>query len=143
MTALAANANRAARGTQFQMVSLPVNDGAVIYKGAIVMIDADGYAIAATDTAGLRVAGIAHDKRDNTGGAAGALQVPVEFGREYLFAATSITQAMLGASMMVVDDNTMDDAAGATNDRVLGNLTEFVSTTQGWVYVPGLSTYLL
>ncbi len=47
---------------------------------------------------------------------------------------------MIGTSMVVVDNNTIDDVAGATNDIPVGKLTEFVSTTSGWVYVPGLTT---
>ena len=71
--------------------------------------------------------------------ATGNFWIQVEYDREYLFAATSITQAMVGVNMVTVDDNTVDDIAGATNDIVVGKLTEFVSTTSGWVHVPGLT----
>src|SRR3990172_9400021 len=54
-------------------------------------------------------------------------------------ASDTATQAMVGVNMVTVDDNTVDDIAGATNDIVVGKLTEFVSTTSGWVHVPGLT----
>jgi len=109
-----------------------------IYKGAIVCIDAAGNAVAGADTAGLQVAGIAHETVANAG-AAGAKLIVVEYDAEFLFAATSITLAMVGDLMVIVTDNDVDDAAGATNDISVGRLIEFVSTTSGWVYVPGLT----
>lgn len=138
MAALAAAANRQARGT-CKTIRVPVKATTQIWKGAIVALDANGFAIPATDTAGLQVAGIAAESK--LGGATdGAVYVQVEYDRAYLFTASSITQAMLGDLMVVVDDNTVDDAAGPTNDIAVGRLDEFVSTTSGWVYVPGIST---
>jgi hypothetical protein len=110
-----------------------------IYKGGIVMLDADGFAIPGADTASLNVVGIAAEGRDNSSGSDGDLEVEVECDAEFLFAATSITDAMHGTVMVVVDDNTIDDIAGATNDRPVGILTQRVSNTQGWVYVPGVT----
>jgi len=138
MTALAANANREVRGVG-RTLRVPVATAKHIYKGAIVAIDANGFATPGTDTAGLQVIGIAMEDVNNTG-ADGALFVHVDCEREFLFTASSITQAMLGDLMVIVDDNTVDDAAGATNDIAVGRLTQFVSTTSGWVCVPGLTT---
>lgn len=138
MTALAAAAQRQHRGLA-KTLPVPVAADAVIYKGAIVCIDGDGFAIPGADTAAIQVIGIAAETIDNTGGSDGDKTVEVEYDCIYLFAATSITQAMLGDLMVIVDDNTVDDAAGATNDISVGRLIEFVSTTSGWVYVPGLT----
>lgn len=141
MAALTADKNRRSRGSA-RHLSLPVDGGSVIYKGAIVAIDANGYAIPASDAAGLQVAGIAYEKVDNSAGANGAKRVRVEFDAEFLMDCASITQAMVGDLMEVVDDQTVDDAAGAgtVNNINLGRLTEFVSATSGWVFVPGIST---
>lgn len=133
MTALAAAANRLSR--EDDIIGYPVLTATTIYKGAIVALDDNGYAIPATDTANLRVVGVAEDTVVNSG-ASGAKFVRVLSGRAFLFAATSITQAMLGDPMFVVDDNTVDDAAGATNEVPVGRLVEYVSATQGWVYIP-------
>lgn len=138
MTALAADAQREKRGIG-RVMTFPVDGESIIYKGALVSINAAGYAIPSTDTASLPVVGVAVEKRDATGLADGALKVNVDCDCEFKFAASSITQAMVGTNMCVVDDNTVDDAAGPTNDIVVGKLTEFLTTTSGWVYVPGLT----
>lgn len=137
MTALAATGSRQSRGVM-SIRQFPVNALSVIYKGGFVTLDTDGYARPGTDTASYLCAGVALE--DKTGGAAdGDVWVTVGFGCDFLFTASSITQAMLNTSpaMYLVDDNTVDDAAGATNDVFVGLLVQFESTTSGWVYVPG------
>lgn len=110
-----------------------------IVKGEIVMANAAGFATNGVDTASLIVLGVAIETVDNSGGAAGDLKIRVDADCEFKFAATSITQAMLGTTMYCVDNNTVDDAAGPSNDVAVGKLTEFISTTLGWVYVPGIT----
>jgi hypothetical protein len=110
----------------------PVLAAAVIYKGALVCVDANGYAIPATDTAAIYCVGVAEEAV--TGGtSSGDKWVKVGAGRAYLFAATSITQAMVGEPMYVVDDNTVDDTS--TNLCLVGVLVKYVTTTSGWVLV--------
>lgn len=138
MAALTTNRNRLARST-CRLLAYPVAASTTIYKGALVALDANGFAVNAADTAGLQVVGVAAEKVDNAGGANGDKKIVIEAEREYLFAASSITQAMVGDVMYVVDNDTVDDAAGPTNDVAVGRLTEFISTTQGWVYIPGLT----
>jgi len=137
MTALAANFQREKRGIG-RVFAVPVAATTRIYKGGLVGIDGDGFAIPASDTASQKVIGVAIEEVNNTG-ADGALNVRVDADCEFRFVATSITQAMLGTMMYVVDDNTVDDAAGPTNDAPVGPMTQFISTTACWVYVPGLT----
>lgn len=141
MTALSANYARRSRGVGYTAL-FPLNAGSVVYKGGLVVLDADGYARPGTDTAGYVCAGVAVESK--TGGAAdGDVSVKVEFGKEFLFTASSITQAMLNTAraVYVVDDNTIDDSAGVSNYVFAGILTQYVSTTSGYVFVPGLSSY--
>ncbi len=136
MTALAADANRQQRG-ESRLFRVPVAATEQIYKGAIVGINATGFAIAAVSGADSFVAGIA---RENVlGGAAdGDEWVTVEYNAQWLFTATAVTQAMLGDTLMlVVDDNTVDDVSAAS--ATVGRITEFISATSVWVYVPGLA----
>jgi hypothetical protein len=143
MAALTRDKNRKALGADYQITPpIPVAAAAVIYKGALVALNANGFAAPAGDTASFLVAGIAREKVDNSAGANGDKSVVCEYGRHYLFTAVSIAQAMLGDPMYVVDDDTIDDAAGTTNDVFVGRLTKFESASAGYVYVPGLSTYL-
>src|SRR3970282_741467 len=121
MTVLAAAANRQAKGApearRFLMAA-----SQTIYKGAIVHMNSSGLAIPASDTAAQVVVGIAAETMISA--AHGNFWVQVEYDREYLFAATSITQAMVGVNMVTVDDNTVDDIPGATKQTVVGKLTE-------------------
>lgn len=141
MTALTTAFPRTSRGNVLTRY-FPVNALSVIYQGGLVCIDTDGYARPAADTAGFVCVGVAHESK--TGGAAdGDVWVAVDYNADFLFTASSITQAMLSTSpaMYVVDDATVDDAAGATNDVFVGNLVQYVSTTSGWVFIPGVVNY--
>lgn len=135
MAALTADANRQQRGLT-RLFRVPVAATEQIYKGAIVGIDASGFAIAAVSGGDSFVAGIA---RENVlGGAAdGDEWVTVEAGAEWQFAASSITQAMVGDAMLIIDDNTVDETSAASD--TVGRITEFLTTTSAWVYVPGLA----
>lgn len=113
--------------------SYPVKTNVKIYSGGLVGVDSAGFAVAGANAAAVKIVGVAKNTVDNTGGADGALRVNVEEGL-FFFAATSITQAMVGQMMYVVDDQTFDDALG-TNGNKAGRLMEFVSTTSGWIFV--------
>jgi hypothetical protein len=112
----------------------PVKASTIIYAGSLVAIDSNGWAVPAADAAGHDVIGIAHARADNSTGANGAIKVTVEAPIRVLLKATSITQAMVGQAMYVVDDETFDDQPG-TNAIFAGILSEYVSTTSGWLYV--------
>ena len=113
----------------------PVNALSQIYKGSIVCVDDTGNLVPAADTADFQVVGVA-DENVLGGAADGDTSCRVISGRKFRFPATSITQAMVGDPMFVVDDQTFDDSAGATNDVPIGRLQEFISTTEGWVFIP-------
>lgn len=139
MTALTGAYPRQRRGQGYALTVL-LNASSVGYNGGLCVIDTDGYGRPGVDTASFLTAGVFEESK--TGGATdGLVSAQVRFGCEFKFAATSITQAMVGQAMYLVDDNTVDDAAGATNDVFVGILTEFISTTEGWVFVPGLVQY--
>ena len=106
-----------------------------IYKGSLVAINAAGYAAPAADTVNFRVVGVADEQVDNSAGAAGDKKIRVLHGRAFRFVASSITQAMVGQTMYVVDDQTVDDGIG-TNAIQAGVLVEFVSATEGWIVIP-------
>lgn len=111
----------------------PVLAATKIYKGTLVAIDNAGYGKPAADAANLRVVGVADHQADNSAGANGALNIIVREG-VYRMAASSITQAMVGKMMYVVDDQTFDDAIG-TNGIKAGRLVEYISATEGWIAV--------
>jgi len=135
MTAITAAVNRQRKGIpktrRFLMTA-----SITIPKGGIVAVDATtGLAKNAAAGAVDPVVGVAAETI--TSAATGSYYVQVEFDASWLFAASSITQAMLGAPMLVVDNNTVDETSATS--AVVGQLEEFVSTTLGWVFVPGLT----
>jgi len=128
-----ATALTADRITEKQVLGVkayPVAASTKIYAGALVALNSSGYAVPAADTAGYKVVGIASAQADNASGANGAINVLAEAPVIARLNATSITQAMVGKAMYVVDDNTVDDTFG-TNGIFAGILIEYISTTSG------------
>ena len=121
----------------------PVKASTKIYAGSMVGIDSAGYAVPGSDTAALKIVGVANKQADNSSGANGDINVAVEAPIVAKFNATAITQAMVGQVMYVVDDNTFDDSLG-TNGVKAGVLVEFVSATEGWIKIgeAGVGTVL-
>lgn len=135
MTAITTAVNRQMKGIP-EMKGYVCTTSATIPKGAIVSVDAaTGLAINAVAGAVNPVVGVAAETV--TTAAAGA-KIKVWYGCDFLFAASSITQAMVGEPMLVVDNNTVDETSATS--AVVGTLREFVSTTSGWVFVPGDTT---
>ena len=116
-------------------VAVPVAAAAEIFAGSIVALDADGYAVPASDTAGLTVFGVAREHVDNSDGSDGDLDVIVTRGKDWLMKGSGLTQALVGQTVYVSDDETVTTAATATNDIPAGTLTQFDSATSGWVRI--------
>jgi hypothetical protein len=114
-------------------IEYPVAAGAVIYLGAMVCVNASGYAVPAADTSGFKFVGWAVAKVDNTGGADGAKKVIVRRASLFRVKGSNLAQAQVGASMYVVDDETVGAAAEATNNVLVGSLAIYESATTGWV----------
>ncbi len=102
--------------------TLPVLAATKIYAGAIVAVDADGYAVNATDTANLVVRGIADETVDNTEGADGALTIRVRRGAAFLL--ESDDSPTPGETCYVRDNAGVQSAASATNDIAVGPALE-------------------
>lgn len=131
MTAAAIDRNTDRKDGGFK--AYPVLAATKIFKGTLVVIDAAGFAKPAVNAANNKVVGVADAQADNSAGASAAINVIVREG-VYRFAATAITQAMVGKIMHVVDDQTFDDAIGTAGIKA-GRLVEFVSVTEGWIHV--------
>ena len=110
-----------------------VKASTTVNKGGMVMIDSTGNAVPAADAASGRVVGVAMETIVQT--ASSTYRVRVSSDRLFLLVASSITLAMTGQIMYVVDDQTFDDAIG-TNAIKAGQLAEYISATSGWLYIP-------
>ncbi len=131
MTALAADriTEKKDRGLKWYPVA-----AVKVYAGSLVAINSSGFLIPAANAAGNKVVGVCRATVDNAAGAAGDLKAQVEAPVLARFPATSITQAMVGQVMYVVDDQTFDDVLGTAGIKA-GRLVEFISTTEGWLQV--------
>ena len=114
MTALTQDRNTLRRdGVQTEP---PVAAGARIYGGALVAINAAGFAVPGSTATGLTGAGVAEQGADNTGGSAGAIRVrlnrlPHCFGNSD--SADAITLADVGSDCYIVDDQTVAKTNGS------------------------------
>lgn len=109
-------------------VSYPVKADAVIYSGGIVVIDT-GYAKPGASATGLVAVGIAQKTVDNTGGADGAVTVPVRAGIFVLENATSTdacAQAQAGTDIYILDDQTVTKTS--TSRSKVGKMVGMVAT---------------
>jgi hypothetical protein len=106
-----------------------------IYKGAVIARNAAGNVVPASDTAALKVIGIAEEKVVNAG-AAGAAVVKYITGvtAELLNAGGAIVQASKHTFCYVSDDNSVTTAAVAVNDIPVGTVSSF-TTTKVMVYI--------
>ena len=135
MTVLVADTNLQSRGGPG--LGLQYSCGVdILYKGAIVSVNAAGFLVAGSDTTAERCVGIADENIDNSGGSAGDLVCRVLSGRAFLLPATSLLQTDVGTLAMIVDDGEVEVAAATTNDIPVGFIVEFVSATSVWVFIP-------
>jgi len=102
---------------------LPVAADALIYAGALVCVNADGFAIPGKTGTGLAYAGRAEERIDNTDGANGDCKVMVRIGDAFLWENSS-TDAVTATSLMrdcyVEDDCTVAGTAGESAKSVAG-----------------------
>lgn len=117
--------------------SLPVNGGSKIYPGALVAIDASGYALPFAVATTLKSAGRAEELADNTAGAHGDINVRVRAGI-FRFAnsaaADLITRADIGSDCYGVDDQTVAKTSG-TNTRSIAGKVFDVDDQGVWVKI--------
>src|SRR3990170_3034525 len=122
--AITAAVNRQSRGSKKQTARFLMTASTTIPKGALVSLPlATGLAINAVAGAADAVVGVAAETVTSPAGAE-ATWIEVEFDCEFLFTASSITQAMLGDLMLVVDNDVVDETSAAS--AVVGILTQFV-----------------
>lgn len=143
MAALTKERATKTRGAPLRKVAIKVAAGAVIFAGGLVAVNANGFAVPASDTAGLvsllKSGGIAVHSKDNTGGADGDLTIEVYRGVAALLEISgAVVTAEVGTDLTVVDDQTVGLAAATTNDIVAGTLDEIDPVTaKAWVWIPG------
>ena len=119
MTALTQDRNTLRRDGK--QIEPPVAANTRIFGGALVAINAAGLAVPGSTALGLKCAGVAEQRADNTGGAAGAIRVRLN-RQPHAFtnstAADAITLADVGSDCYLVDDQTVAKTdGGGTRSR--------------------------
>lgn len=104
-----------------------------IFGGSLVCLDAAGLARPGADAAGLKIRGVAQEQVDNTAGANGEKLITSCKG-VYQFEATGLTIADIGATMFILDDQTVTKAA-TTNNIVAGTLQAIEGSTKAFVKI--------
>ena len=123
-------------GTPGILASYGVAASQTIYGGALVGLNAAGYAIPATDTASITVVGVA-EATVKSSATAGEDKVRIRRGAVQLFAnasgANALTIADIGSVCYVADDQTVQDN-GAANDVKVGVMLQ-LDDAGVWVHV--------
>lgn len=121
MTALARERLTEMFGDAQRTLTLDVNGGDVIYKGALVCLDANGDAIPGDTLANGAVyaAGIAQSTVDNSAGSDGDKPIQVTAGIGKFINADSIGDADVGKPFFVVDDQTVAKSS-SSGTRIAG-----------------------
>lgn len=127
--ALIANASIWSKG-EGDIVAFAVKAAAHIWRNAIVGIEvASGYARPATAgaTPDVRI-GVSREEADNSAGTDGDKNVEVYTKGEFLLTGSGFAQTDVGAVVYASDDGTITKTA--TNNVILGRITNFVSSTE-------------
>ena len=102
------NTKRLATG---ELASYPVAASTTIYAGSLVCINTSGYAVAAANTAGYKLVGVAREQADNSAGSNGDINVEVSRAGAFEFASTGLTIAKVGDPVYISDDQTVSTSA--------------------------------
>lgn len=116
-------ADRNTLSTAGELITVPVAAGAKIYAGALVAASATGYAQPGGVATTLTYLGRAEQYADNTGGAAGAITVQVRRKRAFYWQNSGtdpVTQASLGKTAYIVDDQTVSATNGGNTQSAAG-----------------------
>ena len=113
------------RNTPYQdgeILSVPVASGKKIFAGSLVAASATGFATPGATATSLTALGRAEETTDNSGGGDGAASVLVRRGKAFKFAndVDAVTQAELGKSVYIVDDQTVAKTNGTGTRSVAG-----------------------
>lgn len=120
---------REAKRKDGEVISYPMA-AVKVPKGALVNINAAGFATNATDAAGETFAGVAYETVDNSAGSAGDLEIRVQSTGTFVLVdgGGNGAQTDVGVEFHIVDNQTVTDAA-TTNSLAAGVAVESISAT--------------
>lgn len=134
---MALSADRNTKSRPGDTFSYPVLTGVTIYAGALVVLDANGYAKPAVAATGLTAVGRAEERVTNTG-ASGSVWVLARCGVyhfENSIGADEITQAEVGDNCYIVNDETLAKTDATGTRSVAGRVVAVANPPTDGVWV--------
>lgn len=125
------------KGTAWREGNFVTDDVAAsqrIFQGAVVVLNATGFAEPASTATGLIARGIAQGQVDNSQGADGDEAITCRRGVSLLVNDGSVTRADIGADAYLVDDQTVANTDGTGTRSVAGEIID-VDTDGVWVQI--------
>jgi len=104
----------------------------IIFRGALLMMNAAGFIAPAAAAAGGRFVGLSEAKLDNSGGSAGDLNAKYVAGGLALLTGTGFAQTDVGVKVYASDDQTITKTFAADLPYV-GIIEQFQSSTKVFV----------
>lgn len=134
MMMVALSADRVGTWQDGEIVRHPVAAATTIYLDSIVCLNADGYAVPASDTAGLTFAGMAVEQSDNSDGVSGAIGVRVRKRgiHELNIDGPALVPSDVFSPVYVVDDDSVSLSTG-TNSIKVGIIAKWCGTEPAFI----------
>ena len=117
-----------------KLVAMPVVASDIIYRGALLKINAAGFLAPCAAEAGAVFAGVSYEKCDNSSGSAGDVECRSITEGLFLLEGSGFAQSDVGSSVYASDDQTISTTQGA-NEQEVGKILYFVSATQVYVKI--------
>lgn len=117
--------SRATQQKDRDSFAFPVAAGAKVYGGALVALNANGFAVGGLTAIGLRYQGRSEEFVDNTGGVDGGKFVVVRRNKAFKWknsGADPVSQADVGNLVYIVDDETVAKTNGGNTRSAAGKL---------------------
>lgn len=133
---MALTADRNTPHQDAEVIAVPVAANAKIFAGGIVAANAAGYATKGATATTLTYLGRAEEAVDNTGGADGAKTIRVRRGKAFKWknsAGDAVTQAELGKTCYIVDDDTVSKTNAGGNTQSAAGKVVGVEADGVWV----------
>ncbi|MBX3447518.1 MAG: hypothetical protein KF765_12260 [Parvibaculaceae bacterium] len=133
---MALSADRNTPYRKGDIVSDPVKASTKIYAGALVCLDASGWAQPGATATTLKARGRAEEQVDNSDGANGAVRVQVRRG---CFAfknsgSDAIARSHIGGTAYIVDDETVAATSGTNTRSAAGKIID-IDAEGVWVEI--------
>jgi len=119
-----------------ELISVPVAANTKIFAGGIVAANATGYGTKGATATTLTYLGRSEEFVDNTGGADGDKTILVRRGKAFKWknsAGDAVTQAELGKTCYIVDDDTVSKSNAGGNTQSAAGKVVGIDSDGVWV----------